>query len=261
MDFQERKATASDAEFLAHIFQLCQIEDDATQLMHSIRSAGPHPSTKLCNYLTSMGVAPQDETSRLPYFVVANSIARQKVAKNGSLTFGTAFASTYKGGRNNCVAQGLWGHMLGSADYKEALISVEMFLLIIYQNYVELDYVRLLDQLRRFAVDRESVQMEWLKEFSGPQRFEQISRKVEIAIPDNALVRIRDEDAKRARWRGKWVEMDKEERDGLFWMAVISNGFSSVDQSNTRNHTLLVEGLGDVIQVTWKERLKPAQTG
>lgn len=131
---------------------------------------GDNPATEFqtWEFLAAYGVDLERDHQRLPFVTVAAAIAKAKAEKNGSTTLGASLAACYDNGRESDQAKAKLRRLLACSDLDEACRILRPMLSLINSKVgLPLDYIRLLEQLRRFSFNHQMVKAQWAQEFYG----------------------------------------------------------------------------------------------
>jgi len=156
------------ASFVGYVLSRCQ--DDKGFAACLRRADNPATEYQSWDVLANFGIALEFDHPRLAYQTVAASIARAKVAANGSLSLGRAIAACYDDGNNSEQAKSRLRRLLACDDVAELCRILRGQLSLIDSKAVlGLDYVNLLHQLLRFGHEdsRQRVKAQWAQEFYG----------------------------------------------------------------------------------------------
>ena len=152
--------------FVSSVIQRCKEDKGlAARLRQADNPATEYQSWEL---LASMGIDLESEYKRLPFVAVAAAIAKAKAEQNGKLRLGMAISTCYEDGRDSSQAKARLRRLLACYDLAELCrILRPLFSLIDSKAGQSLDYIRLLQQLRRFPFNAVQVKAEWAQEFYG----------------------------------------------------------------------------------------------
>lgn len=165
-DIEDSKPATWEKRFVTVVIQRCsQDKGLAARLRRADNPATEYQSWEL---LASMGVDLERDYERLPFVTVAAAIAKAKIEGNGSLTLGRAIAACYEKGNESDQAKSRLRRLLACDDLEE-LVRILRPLLSLIQSKVSqpLDYIKLLNQLRFFAMRGQSIKIRWAQEFYG----------------------------------------------------------------------------------------------
>ncbi len=152
--------------FVRHVLARCQQDKGfAARLRRADNPATEYQSWEL---LAGFGIALEYDHPRLAYQTVAASIARAKLATNGSLTLGRAIAACYSDGNNSDQAKARLRRLLACDDSAELCRILRTQLSLIDSKAGQaLDYEQLLKQLLAFHYDNQRVKAQWAQAFYG----------------------------------------------------------------------------------------------
>lgn len=155
-----------EERFVNGIINICsESKGLAARLRRADNPATEYQSWEL---LAAYGIDLEQERERLPFVSVAAAIARAKAGRNGSMSLGRAIAACYEQNNASEQAKARLRRLLASDDLAELCrILRPVFSLIDSKVDQQLDYVRLLIQLRRFPFDSQQVRAQWAQEFYG----------------------------------------------------------------------------------------------
>lgn len=160
--------TDKAANFVAHVLARCQTDKGfAARLRRADNPATEHQSWEL---LAMFGIALEYEHPRLAYQTIAASLARAKIAQNGTLSLGRAIAACYEDGNNSDTAKARLRRLLACDEPAEVCRILRGQLALIDSKVKQaLDFEKLLQQLLRFGYDesRQRVKAQWAQEFYG----------------------------------------------------------------------------------------------
>lgn len=153
-----------DERFMHHAIARCQQSKGwAAQLRRADNPASEH---QVWDLLIEFNIDLGEE--RLPYLTLVAAMAKAKVARNGSLSFGRAIAASYEDGSDSEQAKARLRRVLACNDVPELCRIVRPLLALIDNRVSEpLNYVRLLKQMRGFAFDAQRIKAQWAQEFYG----------------------------------------------------------------------------------------------
>lgn len=157
---------AREDRFVTGVIDRCNRDKGfAARLRRADNPATEYQSWEL---LASYGIDLEREHQRLPFVTVAAAIAKAKAERNGALKLGQAIAACYEDGRESSQAKVRLRRLLACDELPELCrILRPLFSLIESKAGRELDFTRLLKQLRRFPCNAQQVKAEWAQEFYG----------------------------------------------------------------------------------------------
>jgi CRISPR system Cascade subunit CasB len=132
------------------------------------RADNPATEYQSWELLAAWGIDLERDAQRLPFATVAAAIARAKVGVNGSLTLGQAIAACYDDGNQSEQAKTRLRRLLACDEVAELCRLLRPVLTLVESRAgKQLDYARLLRQLRRFPFAEQAVKAQWAQEFYG----------------------------------------------------------------------------------------------
>lgn len=157
-----------EARFVTYV--LNSMAKDKGLAAHLRRADNPATEYQSWEFLAGFGIDLEKDRQRLPFVIVAATMARAKTDSNGSLRLGQALASCYSEGNQNNQAKARLRRVLACDDLPElSRILRPVLTLIVSRVSQPLDYVRLLTQLRSFFWDAQRIKAQWAQEFYGRQ--------------------------------------------------------------------------------------------
>ena len=153
-----------NARFVHGVIERCQ--QDKGMAARLRRADNPATEYQSWEMLAAFGIDLEREYQRLPFVTVAAAIAKAKSEQSGKLTLGQAIAACYEDGRESNQAKARLRRLLACDDLAEVCrILRALFSLIDSKVAAPLDFVRILEQLRRFPFARGKVKAQWAQEF------------------------------------------------------------------------------------------------
>lgn len=159
-------APSRDERFVEAILRRC-VEDKgvAARLRRADNPATEYQSWEV---LGALGIDLERDYQRLPFVTVAAAIAKSKAEANGKLALGRAIASCYEEGKESSQAKARLRRLLASNELGEVCRVLRPMLTLINSKVgQQLDFVRLLRQLRNFPFYPDSIKAQWAQEFYG----------------------------------------------------------------------------------------------
>jgi len=132
------------------------------------RADNPTTEYQSWEHLGAFGINLERKHQRIPFVIIAASIAKTKSEQNGNMTLGSAIANCYKDGNQSQPANARLRRLLACNDLFELTgVLRPMLSLIASRSAGALDYIRLLQQLQRFCFDeqRTRTKTQWAQEF------------------------------------------------------------------------------------------------
>lgn len=155
-----------EERFVAGILKLCTENKGAAARLR--RADNPTTEYQSWEVLAGYGIDLEKEYERLPYVCVAAAIAKSKAERNGSLKLGQAIGACYEEGNASDQAKARLRRLLACDDVAELCRILRPLLSLIDSRVSqELDYVRLLKQLRQFGFNAQQIKAQWAQEFYG----------------------------------------------------------------------------------------------
>ncbi len=155
---------SKEARFVLGIIARCQQD---TGLAARLRRAdNPATEYQSWEFMAQYGVDLERDHERLRCALVAASIAKTKPVANGAMPLGRAIAACYADQSSDDQATARLRRLLACADLPELCLILRSILTLIASRVTApLDYVRLLEQLRRFDPGADRVKAQWAQEF------------------------------------------------------------------------------------------------
>ena len=158
--------SSREARFVTSVLQRTQQDKGLAARLR--RADNPATEYQSWEFLADLGINLEHEAQRLPFAVVAAAMAKAKAAHNGNLKLGQAMAACYSDGAKSDQAKAKLRRVLACDDVPELCRILRPVLALIDSRVPQpLDYIRLLQQLRRFAWDAQKVKSQWAQEFYG----------------------------------------------------------------------------------------------
>lgn len=160
------RPVSREENFVNHL--IARIQQDKGLAARLRRADNPTTEYQSWEFLASHGIDLEQEHQRLPFSTVAAALAKAKADGNGSLKLGEALAACYNDGRQSDQAKAKLRRVLACDDLP-ALCRILRPVLTLIESRVSqpLNYIRLLQQLRRFAIDAQKIKAQWAQEFYG----------------------------------------------------------------------------------------------
>lgn len=133
------------------------------------RADNPATEYQCWDLLAKFNIPLDEPTQRLPFVTIAAAIAKEKIITNGSTEIGRALATCYDDGYESEQAKIKMRRLFACSSTKEVCrILRPLFSLISSKSMVNLDYVKLLDDLLRFNSGYQlSIKSRWAQSFYG----------------------------------------------------------------------------------------------
>ena len=155
-----------DERFVSSVIARCQQDKGLAARLR--RADNPATEYQSWEFLADWGIDLEHEAQRLPFTLVAAAMAKAKAAHNGSLKLGQAMAACYSDGAKSDQAKAKLRRVLACDDVPELCRILRPVLTLIDSRVPQpLDYIRLLQQLHRFAWDAQKIKSQWAQEFYG----------------------------------------------------------------------------------------------
>ena len=158
--------SSREARFVASVLHRTQQDKGLAARLR--RADNPATEYQSWEFLADWGINLEDEAQRLPFTLVAAAMAKAKAAHNGSLKLGQAMAACYSDGAKSDQAKAKLRRVLACDDVPELCRILRSVLALIDSRVPQpLDYIRLLQQLHRFAWNAQKIKSQWAQEFYG----------------------------------------------------------------------------------------------
>lgn len=155
-----------EANFVTHA--LVRIQQDKGLAARLRRADNPATEYQSWEFLAAFGIDLEQEQQRLPFVTVAAAIARAKAERNGGLKLGQAIAACYDDGAQSEQAKAKLRRLLACDALPELCRVLRPTLTLVGSRVNQpLDYIRLLQQLRRYSFDAQKIKSQWAQEFYG----------------------------------------------------------------------------------------------
>lgn len=155
-----------EANFVTHT--LVRIQQDKGLSARLRRADNPATEYQSWEFLAAFGIDLEQEQQRLPFVTVAAAMAKAKAERNGGFQFGQAIAACYDDGAQSEQAKTKLRRLLACDALSELCRVLRPTLALIDSRISQpLDYIRLLQQLRRFPFDAQKIKSQWAQEFYG----------------------------------------------------------------------------------------------
>jgi CRISPR system Cascade subunit CasB len=161
---QERQTRGS--RFVEYVTK--QAGKDTGLLARLKRADNPATEYQSWEILASFGVDIAWENQRLPYCLIAASLARSKVREDGTLSIGQAIAACFEQGNASDQAKSRLRRVLACSSIDEICRILRTILTLIESKQsIRINYARLLDDLLRFSKDewQSDIKAKWAKDF------------------------------------------------------------------------------------------------
>ena len=158
--------SSREARFVASVLQRTQQDKGLAARLR--RADNPATEYQSWEFLADLGIDLEHEAQRLPFTLVAAAMAKAKAAHNGSLKLGQVMAACYSDGAKSDQAKAKLRRVLDCDDVPELCRILRPVLALIDRRVPQpLDYIRLLQQLHRFAWDAQKNKSQCAQEFYG----------------------------------------------------------------------------------------------
>lgn len=166
MSQQDQAPTSREARFVEHV--LTRTQQDKGLAARLRRADNPSTEYQSWDFFADFGIDLENPTQRLPFVTVAAAMARAKASNNGSIQLGQALSDCYPDSTQNEQAKARLRRILACDSVTELCRVLRPVLTLIESRLAQpLDYVRLLQQLRRFTWDPQIIRSQWAQEFYG----------------------------------------------------------------------------------------------
>ncbi len=156
--------TFRDEAFVRSFLENCERDKGFRSRMQ--RADNPATEHQSWDFLARVGIQLDNSMQRLPHTLIVATMARAKANCNGVLTLGKAVAGCYSDGNKSEQAVAKMRRILACSDLPTVCRVLRPVLTLIDSRVTQpLDYVRLLQQLRKFGFDDERVKAQWAMEF------------------------------------------------------------------------------------------------
>lgn len=171
---EKKEERSREERFVESVIARCQNDKGLAARLR--RADNPDTEYQSWEFLAGFGIDLEREHERLPFVTVAAAIAKAKAERNGNLTLGRAIAACYKDGNKDDQARARLRRVLACSELAELCRILRPVLALIGSRVgQELDYVRLLSQLRQFSIAShsgndswlQSIKAQWAQEFYG----------------------------------------------------------------------------------------------
>ncbi len=157
-----------EVAFVDYVIRRCQKENGVSAKLG--RADNPSTEYQSWDILAGFKVKLDSDNQRLPYALIAASIARSKVSKNGSLGLGSAIAKCYSDGNRSDQAKMKLRRLLACDSTPEVCrILRPLMSLMISRGITQLNYAKLLKDLLSFHWDNRQtrIKADWAQNFYG----------------------------------------------------------------------------------------------
>lgn len=149
-------------------YTLTRIDQDKGLAACLRRADNPATEYQSWEFLAGFGIDLEKEHERLPFLTIAAAVAKAKTPANGVLSLGQSIAACYADGAQNAQAKAKMRRLLACDSLQEVCRILRPTLSLIDSRVGKpLNYVALLQQLRRFAFDAQRIKSQWAQEFYG----------------------------------------------------------------------------------------------
>ncbi len=149
--------------FVTFILKRCQDKGEAAHLRRADNPATEYQSWET---LAAFGIDLEKPWERLPFACIAASLARSRRETDGDAGIGVALASCYDDGNQSEQARARLRRLLACDSLEEACrILRPLFNLVESRGRHPLDHARLLDELRKFHWDAQTIKARWAQDF------------------------------------------------------------------------------------------------
>lgn len=167
---EERVKSDFNERFVFATIELCNKSKAIAAKLR--RADNPNTEYQSWEFLGSFGVDLDTDYKRLPFTTIAAAIAKAKIEENGTLRLGDAIVRSYengkdgKNGKDSEQAQAKLRRLLACSETPELCRVLRTLLaLVSSRGFGNLDYIRLLRQIREFHFDSKKIQSQWAQEF------------------------------------------------------------------------------------------------
>lgn len=172
MSMPQHAPQGREVDFVAYLCQRSQNDKRfAARMCHADNLATEYQDW---DTLVAFGVNLELPEERLPFALVAASVARSVQPVNGVLPLGQAIAFAFREGRESEQARARLRRLLACDDIEEVCRILRPLLSLIRSRvHQQLDYASLLVDLRSFHRNAESTKARWAQQFYGRQEYSQ----------------------------------------------------------------------------------------
>lgn len=163
---QPSAPTNRATSFVTVLCQRCQNNKGLAARLR--RADNPATEYQCWDTLAQFNVNLEFAERRLPYALIAASIARSKQSENGGLSFGRAIAQSFTDGRESDQAIARLRRVLACSDTIELCQILRPLLMLIQSRVTQpIDFASLLQDLLWFENNSERVKARWAQQFYG----------------------------------------------------------------------------------------------
>lgn len=163
-NLQDKPQPSREERFVQGVIKRCTNNKGvAARLRRADNPATEYQSWEL---LVAYGVDLEKDYERLRFTAIAAAIAKAKCTENGTLRLGSAIAACFADKQRKDQGSSHLRRLLACDGLPELCrVLRPLFSLIDSRVKQQLDYVRLLEQLRRFNFNAQKVKAQWAQEF------------------------------------------------------------------------------------------------
>lgn len=164
---EKQKDKSKSTAFIDYIIKLCNENNGARAAL--TRAENPSTEYQSWEYLARF-VDIDSPNKRLPYAMVAASIARNRLSSNGFLKLGGAIAKCYEDGKDSDQAKAKLRRLLACDNVAELCAVLRPLLRLIESKANgQIDYAKLLDESLWFANQDNQMRIKsrWAQDFFG----------------------------------------------------------------------------------------------
>lgn len=170
---KDKKANRGQA-FVRFIINLSSTDKGAAAAVR--RADNPATEYQSWEYLAAFGVDLEKSYMRLPFALIAASIAKSKINEDGFRGIGQAIAMAYEEGSQSSQAKAKLRRLLACDTIEELCLNLRPLLQLIHaKGNGNIDYAALLNDLLNFHWNSLRVKTKWAQDFYGRQESEEVS--------------------------------------------------------------------------------------
>ena len=152
--------------FVEYIINLSQNDKGAAAALR--RADNPNLEYQCWEYLARFNIALDKSHQRLPFATIAAAIAKSKAKQNGSVGIGYAISCCYKERNNSNQAKAKLRRLLACESIEEICrILRPIFSIINAKAGIQINFIKILNELLKFKYDPQYVKSIWAQEFYG----------------------------------------------------------------------------------------------
>lgn len=162
----ETEKTSKSAAFVTYTLKKCQTDKGFAARLK--RADNPNTEFQSWEHLAAFHVNLEKEEERLPYALIAATIAKTKAEHNGRLALGQAIARCYDEGNNSDQAKAKLRRVLACNSVDELCRVLRPLLSLIESRLgAALNYEKTLSELLYFRHNAQAIKSRWAQDFYG----------------------------------------------------------------------------------------------